>query len=124
MSNNTVNDFINTYIDDIDDGEWAAIFDSIYEELDVDDSEECVNMLLETFDRDEIESELMTKFWEKFDEITELSRFKDIEINSILREYNNYYGLSFSDARSLLIENPDIDWDTSTGGYVLRAEIR
>ena len=119
-----VNDFINAYIDDIDDGEWGAIFDAIYEELDVDDAEECVNMLLETFDRDEIESELMTKFWEKFDEITELSRFKDIEINNILKKYNNYYGLSFSDARSLLIENPDIDWDTSTGGYVLRAEIR
>ena len=122
--NDNIIDFINSYIDDIDDEEWGAIFDSIYEELDVDDAEECVNMLLETFDRDEIESELMSKFWEKFDEITELSRFKDIEVNKILEKYNNYYGLSFSDARSLLIENPDIDWDTSTGGYILRAEVR
>ena len=107
--NDNIIDFINSYIDDIDDEEWGAIFDSIYEELDVDDAEECVNMLLETFDRDEIESELMSKFWDKFDEITELSRFNDIEVNKILQKYNNYYGLSFSDALSLLIENPDID---------------
>lgn len=110
--------FIESHLDDIDADNWANIFDDIYDDLDINSSNEVVESLKEALGADLIEEYQHEAFWKRFEDIIASYIPQTINIRVILNRYaGNYYGMLFPEARNLLLENPDLNWEFKKGDY-------
>ena len=114
--------FIESHLDDIDTENWLKFFEDIYAYLDIDTSIEVFEALIEALDPDtceKIDQARHSLFWKTFEEILSEINTEKINMNSILFRYENYYGMSFSDARNVFLEEDGLNWTFMKGNYYL-----
>ena len=112
--------FIESHLDDIDANSWSKVFDDIYDDLDVNTSNSVVESLKEALGIGFIEDYQHEAFWKRFEDIIESYTPQTISMRLILNRYvGNYYGMLTPEARTLLIENPELTWEYKEGEYWL-----